>query len=68
MFNKNQIRRGDTICFNDSGFLKVYEVTNKYLVVEVNQHTKKTIKLSAFRIVKINGYYHACARLDSVLK
>lgn len=68
MFNKNQISRGDSICFNGSGFLTVYQVTNKYLVVEIDQYTRKTVKLSAFRIVKINGKYHACAPLDRVLK
>lgn len=68
MFNKNQINRGDSICFNGRGFLTVYQVTNKYLIVEIDQYTRKTVKLSAFRIVKINGKYHACARLDSVLK
>ncbi|WDA68332.1 hypothetical protein [Lactococcus lactis] len=68
MFNKNQINRGDSICFNGSGSLTVYQVTNKYLVVEIDQYTRKTVKLSAFRIVKINGKYHAYARLDSVLK
>jgi hypothetical protein len=66
MFTKNEIKRGDKICFNDSDFLEVFEVTPKYLVVGINQYIKKSYRLSDFRVVKINGRYHACTRLDSV--
>ncbi|WP_282798567.1 hypothetical protein [Lactococcus lactis] len=66
MFTKNEIKRGDKICFNDSDFLEVFEVTNKYLVVGINKYLKKSIRLSDFRVVKINGRYHAFIRLASV--
>ncbi len=55
MFSKNEIRRGDKICFRDTKFLKVIEVTDKYITVEKDQFTKKSVKRDDFRIVKING-------------
>ncbi|AAK56831.1 putative dUTPase [Lactococcus phage BK5-T] len=44
MFSKNEIRRGDKICFRDTKFLKVIEVTDKYITVEKDQFTKKSVK------------------------
>ena len=55
MFSKNEIRRGDKICFRDTKFLKVIEVTDKYITVEKDQFTKKSVKRDDFRIVKINS-------------
>ena len=55
MFSKNEIRRGDKICFRDTKFLKVIEVTDKYITVEKDQFTKKSVKRDDFRILKING-------------
>ena len=68
MFSKNEIRRGDKICFRDTKFLKVIEVTDKYITVEKDQFTKKSVKRDDFRIVKINGRYHACELCDRVVK
>ena len=56
MFSKNEIRRGDI------------EVTDKYITVEKDQFTKKSVKRDDFRIVKINGRYHACELFDRVVK
>lgn len=68
MFSKNEIRRGDKICFRDTKFLKIIEVTDKYITVEKDQFTKKSVKRDDFRIVKINGRYHACELFDRVVK
>ena len=68
MFSKNEIRRGDKICFRDTKFLKVIEVTDKYITVEKDQFTKKSVKRDDFRIVKINGRYHARELFDRVVK
>ncbi|MDT2967957.1 hypothetical protein [Lactococcus lactis] len=54
--------------FRDTKFLKVIEVTDKYITVEKDQFTKKSVKRDDFRIVKINGRYHACELFDRVVK
>ena len=68
MFSKNEIRRGNKIFFRDTKFLKVIEVTYKYIKVEKDQFTKKSVKRDDFRIVKINGRYHARELFDRVVK
>lgn len=67
MIKKKDIKKDDVICFNGGLFLKVFEVTNRYLVVEVDQFTKKSIKLDSFRIFKLNDRYYANTRLDNIL-
>ncbi|MFK5276936.1 universal stress protein [Lactococcus lactis] len=57
----------DTAKLNHS-HLKILYVTDKYITVEKDQFTKKSVKRDDFRIVKINGRYHACELFDRVVK